>query len=121
MAYKGWSTAIDELASDDWYGYEDFIRLVRRRLLHLSFTYDRESIRSKLNFLNSLDLEIITQPFRPDRRFPKDVLLINTSFEVEACLRGMLSATDIPDIKDMDKFSPEAANIYNKSTHTLIH
>lgn len=113
MVYEGWSLEMDLLANDEWYRWEDFIHFVRYRLGQLSFTYDRRSIRLQLDLPRSL--KQYYQPFRVDSRFPVNQLLINTSFEVDLCIRRILSATDIPDFNNFETCSPEAFVVYNKA------
>lgn len=113
MVYDGWSLEMDLLANDEWYRWEDFVHFVRYRLGQLSFTYDRRSIRLQLDLPRSL--KQYYQPFRIDCRFPENQILINTSFEVDICIRRILSSTDIPDFNNFDSCSPEAFQIYNKA------
>lgn len=113
MVYEGWSMETEMLANDEWYRWEDFIHFVRYRLGQLSFTYDRRSIRIQLDLPRSL--KQIYQPFRADARFPTNQFLVNTSFEIDLCVRRILSAIDIPDFSSYENCSSEAFDIYNKS------
>lgn len=113
MVYDGWSLEMELLANDEWYRWEDFVHFVRYRLGQLSFTYDRRSIRQQLDLPRSL--RQIYQPFRIDTRFPGNQLLINTSFEIDLCVRRILSAIDIPEIDNYANCSSEALTIYNKA------
>lgn len=113
MGYDGWSLEIELLSNDEWYRWEDFVHFVRYRLGQLSFTHDRRLIRQQLDLPRSL--RQIYQPFRPDARFPSNTMLINTSFEIELCIRRILSAVDIPDIENYSNCTPEVLNIYNKA------
>lgn len=112
MGYEGWSLEMELLSNDEWYRWEDFVHFVRYRLGQLSFTHDRRLIRQQLDLPRSL--RQIYQPFRADSRFPSNTMLINTSFEIELCIRRILSAVDIPDIENYANCSPEILNIYNK-------
>lgn len=113
MLYEGWSLEIELLSNDEWYRWEDFVHFVRYRLGQLSFTHDRRLIRQHLDLPRSL--RQIYQPFRVDSRFPSNTMLINTSFEIELCIRRILSAVDIPDIENYSACTPEVLNIYNKA------
>lgn len=113
MVYEGWSLEIEMLERDEWYNWDDFVHFVRYRLSQLSFTYDRRAIRQQLDLPRSL--RQIHNPFRKDARFPVNKILINTSFEVDLCIRRILSAIDIPDFGDYSGCSNEALNVYNKS------
>lgn len=113
MVYEGWSIEMDLLTNDEWYRWEDFVHFVRYRLGQLSFTYDRRSIRLQLDLPRSL--KQFYQPFRVDSRFPSNQILINTSFEVDLCIRRILSATDIPDFANYENCTNEAFLIYNKA------
>lgn len=113
MGYEGWSLETDILSNDEWYRWEDFIHFVRYRLGQLSFTYDRRSIRIQLDLPRSL--KQIYQPFRLDSRFPANQILVNTSFEIDLCVRRILSAIDIPDFSNYENCSSEALSMYNKA------
>lgn len=113
MGYEGWSLETDILANDEWYRWEDFIHFVRYRLGQLSFTYDRRSIRIQLDLPRSL--KQIYQPFRNDHRFPDNQILVNTSFEIDLCVRRILSAIDIPDFTNYETCNSEALAMYNKA------
>lgn len=54
-------------------------------------------------------------PFSRDVRFPVNQILINTSFEIDLCIRRILSAIDIPDFTDYSNCSNDALTVYNKS------
>lgn len=113
MVYEGWALEVELLANDEWYRWDDFVHFVRYRLGQLSFTYDRRAIRQQLDLPRSL--KQIYQPFRLDCRFPHNQILINTSFEIELCIRRILSAIDIPEWPNYENCSPEALALYNKS------
>lgn len=113
MVYEGWSLDMDILAKDEWYLWDDFVHFVRYRLGTLSFTYDRRAIRQQLDLPRSL--RQIHHPFSLSSRFPTNQILINTSFEIDLCIRRIMSAIDIPDFGDYSTCSTEALNIYNKS------
>lgn len=113
MVYEGWSLEVEMLLADEWYLFDDFVHFVRYRLGQLSFTYDRRWIRQHLDLPRSL--RQIHHPFRRDVRFPANQILINTSFEIDLCVRRILSAIDIPDFTDYTNCSSEALAIYNKS------
>ncbi|XP_031620453.1 uncharacterized protein LOC116338996 [Contarinia nasturtii] len=89
MVYDGWSFEVQMLIADEWYLWDDFVHFVKYRLGQLSFTYDRRSIRQHLDLPRSL--RQIHQPFRNDVRFPANQILINTSFEIDLCIRRILS------------------------------
>lgn len=111
--YDGWSLEIEMLKNDEWYLWDDFVHFVRYRLGQLSFTYDRRSIRQHLDLPRSL--RQIHQPFHHTSRFPLNQILINTSFEIDLCIRRILSAIDIPDFTDYSNCSSDALSLYNKS------
>lgn len=113
MGYEGWSLETELLSNDEWYRWEDFVHFVRYRLGQLSFTHDRRLIRQQLDLPRSL--RQIYKPFRADSRFPSNSMLINTSYEIELCIRRILSAVDIPDIENYSSCTPEVLNIYNKA------
>lgn len=113
MVYEGWSLEMDLLSNDEWYRWDDFVHFVRYRLGQLSFTYDRRLIRQQLDLPRSL--RQIYHPFRVDNRFPINTMLVNTSFEIDLCIRRILAAIDIPDIENYSTCSGEAINIYNKA------
>lgn len=113
MVYEGWSLENEMQLQDEWYLWDDFVHFVRYRLGQLSFTYDRRSIRQHLDLPRSL--RQIHQPFRIDVRFPPNQILINTSYEIDLCIRRILSAIDIPDIADYSSCSSDALALYNKS------
>lgn len=89
------------------------MHFVKFRLGQLSFTYDRRSIRQHLDLPRSL--RQIHQPFRCDVRFPANQILVDTSFDIDLCIRRILSAIDIPDFTDYSNCSSDALAVYNKS------
>lgn len=104
------------LISDEWYLWEDFVHFIRYRLGRLSFTspHERRSIREFLDLPRSL--RQIHQPFSANIRFPANQILVNTSFEIDLCIRRILSAIDIPDVADYSICSNDTLlSIYNKS------
>lgn len=113
MVYDGWSMDTQMLITDEWYLWEDFVHFVRYRLGQLSFTNDRRAIRQHLDLPRSM--RQIHRPFDKDVRFPANQILINTSFEIDLCIRRILSAVDIPDFADYSNCSNDALSIYNKS------
>lgn len=136
MVYENWSFEMEMLIGDEWwvlqkfvfffnrlslklcnvfrfrYLWDDFVHFVKY-LSRLSFTYDRRSIRQHCDLSRSI--RQIHKPFSSQTRFPLNQILVNTSFDIDLCLRRILSAIDIPDFTDYSTCSSDALSLYNKS------